>query len=304
MKNPRPPYANELWHYGVKGMHWGIRRYQPYPKGHKGGQYLNVNKKTGTQNEGDLALALTAYAALTALELSVIGGAAIAASVSNKNAKKFEAKCEKEREAAPTDKKTGLKKQTQQLPEKENLKRVNPSYKDLDATGARDNCVNCTMAAEMRMRGYEVQAKHNATGRPGMKVGESYFKGVKTKEVQMPPKYNPNDQDEFLRYYDREERKTQALGGNKELAKKGIEAIRQYPPNSRGQICVRWNRNCGHSMMFQTDANGNARILDGQTGKIFDEKAAYKLLTRTCGIELQRLDNCAINTKAIKEGVR
>ena len=24
---------NELYHYGVKGMRWGIRRYQPYPTG-------------------------------------------------------------------------------------------------------------------------------------------------------------------------------------------------------------------------------------------------------------------------------
>ena len=31
----RPPYPNELYHHGVLGMHWGIRRYQPYRKGDK-----------------------------------------------------------------------------------------------------------------------------------------------------------------------------------------------------------------------------------------------------------------------------
>lgn len=41
-KNPRPVYPNELYHYGVMGMHWGIRRYQPYRKGEKvkGGHFI------------------------------------------------------------------------------------------------------------------------------------------------------------------------------------------------------------------------------------------------------------------------
>lgn len=34
----------ELKHYGIKGMHWGIRRYQPYPDGSPAGKFVG-NKK-------------------------------------------------------------------------------------------------------------------------------------------------------------------------------------------------------------------------------------------------------------------
>ena len=41
-----PGDPNELCHHGVKGMHWGIRRYQPYPSGYNGdGKYTGYQIK-------------------------------------------------------------------------------------------------------------------------------------------------------------------------------------------------------------------------------------------------------------------
>lgn len=47
--------TDELYHYGVLGMHWGVRRFQPYPKGYKGdGKY--------SPESMDLAKKATRYA--------------------------------------------------------------------------------------------------------------------------------------------------------------------------------------------------------------------------------------------------
>lgn len=61
-ENPRPVYSNELYHYGVMGMHWGIRRYQPYAKGekHKGRFIGHAIAKNRTTRDAKLSSFLSA----------------------------------------------------------------------------------------------------------------------------------------------------------------------------------------------------------------------------------------------------
>ena len=41
----------ELKHYGVLGMHWGIRRYQPYPKGQKPAGAKEIGEAAESSND-------------------------------------------------------------------------------------------------------------------------------------------------------------------------------------------------------------------------------------------------------------
>lgn len=47
-----PEYSTELYHHGIKGMKWGVRRYQPYPDGSYGAGGKAIQKAERIAGKG------------------------------------------------------------------------------------------------------------------------------------------------------------------------------------------------------------------------------------------------------------
>ena len=131
---------NELKHYGVKGMHWGIRRYQPYTsnprKDGKGGKFIGNKPKAKIVKDKKGSIGLTAALGVTAAAVGVTAMKKAAEKRRTKNAAK------KRAEQAIMDKqkaKDGVKYMKQKLPENAQKDIANAGKKLRDAEKEMDD---------------------------------------------------------------------------------------------------------------------------------------------------------------------
>lgn len=274
---------DELYHYGVKGMQWGVRKeYEPHPRKRKDNKDKSAKRKKGLTDKQKRAIKIGVAVAATAL--AVYGGYKLTKSG------KLDGVIGKLKTELPSHFKDGLQLQKGQSSIEDNIKKVNPNFSLLNQKSYM-NCGNCSIAFEARMRGYDVTARGNSTGMRLTQLGE-FFTGLNSNSFQQV------DIDVPSRLIENKSRG--------DFVKDSIKSTisKSYDGNARGTIY--FTHNYGAHFFSWVKSGDDIKFYDSQNPKqnLDDLFAMYKRYPGVHQTTVVRLDDLGINTGNIKEVIK
>ena len=263
---------NELIHYGVKGMRWGVRRYRNKdgtltPAGKKRYSSRETNSKSIRSKKASDVIA-SGYAsdalAMEAVTITAMMGLMFAtaklSAVAFKKSKMSE--LEKMKNASAFKSKKELPKLKKREKPEESMKRTNP---DFPSTGSTMNCTFCTTAMALREKGYDVIAKKTKSGWPSE---ELFAKTFNSPTVKMSKRQNADEM---------------------------IKTLSDIGDCAYGNLVVNWKVGGAHSI-FWKNVGGRTHIYDGQSGQEYDvsnpSQSPLLRAIRLNSVIYNRLDNC------------
>jgi len=254
-----------LAHHGIVGMKWGKRNGPPYPLNASTHNKVvkRANKPASNKVGGVLSMAINTSAALSPLGMYV----------NKKNSMKDKARREAiDSREGKTDHRTGLLLKSRSYSEYEDAKLVNPGYKYYTGD-TRNNCLLCSLTYDQRRRGYDVIAKLSRKPMPTSIYGSVFGK-----------------------YY-----REHSYKGSK-ISNAIRDMKNENGGNSRGIITVHFGILGGHAMNYSV-TNGSFKLIDAQSGDVYDEQYANRLFSSTEMTRYFRTDNIpdtAIDYKELK----
>lgn len=281
-----------IQHHGIKGMKWGVRRYQNedgtltnagknrYKNSIYGSAYVKTTSDRDHSKSDKTPLAMMAVnVALDVLMLNPIGAAQDIGRLvqAGKSAVKTSI-YKKDRENCQIDKETGFAIKSKEMTQQQDASRVNPMVHNFD-NNTKKNCMLCTATYDLRRRGYEVMAKKASYGYFDEDV-KAWYPKVKVVSIKgVNEKGKPST-------------KSMMISLKNDLIKQGDGA--------RGNLMITWkNLRGGHSVAYEV-LNGQVKIVDAQIGKIYNNPDSF-LKQCNANVTYARLDNINFDSKTIKE---
>ena len=317
--------SNVLAHYGVKGMHWGVRRYQPYPKGHKGGKEVGEAAKKGrlaTEKEisdameelkidndtnnrhhkidrsvSDYVKKSMAKTTVKALltSVSALGETGnplampIAFGVTELIGTTFMG-------ARLIKHKLALNRYDKNIAEIKSNKKVDKE------TGLKLKRTKSTPDEDMKKINPAFGALSDESKANCVACSHTYALRRKGYDVMANGASEGYVTGTTLTAYPNA--KHERFSANGLNSSKGITRLVKeinLPNNAYGELCMNWIFGGGHSVIYTVE-NNTPMIRDCQSGKVYKGKAMKKLLEHATGqIEFTRLDNTKPNINALKE---
>ena len=268
--------SSDLYHHGIKGMKWGIRRYQRkdgaltsagkrrYSDDSNSEQDSSKTEKRGLQLTSSQKKAITIGSAVAVAALATYGSYKLGAfDKFQKSGMDAVGKMLKD----SVDPTTGFKLKSNTASILEDLKAVNPS-------GSNTNCRACSIATILRQRGLDVKARGDVPGGDFSEAISKAFKGAKVTEMSSPSK----------------ERIVNFI-------------TKRFGEDSSGAMATQFKY--ANGVKFQHAFNwavkdGKVTFMDGQKG-LDDISRFLDLIDKDGLAEIARLDNLDINLDGIRD---
>lgn len=287
----------ELYHHGVKGMRWGVRRWQNKDgsltsagkarrKNWTGGETYGRDLKRYTSMDLEYAKATALSVALLPAMLFIPGLAhlSLAKSLMDFRKNHLDGRTDYTKKEGDYEKLSDLKKKTSPSDPEIDVKQTNPRIGN--QKGKVNNCTLCTAAMELRNRGYDVIARSKGSGNIE-DIYSKWFKGAKVENVDVP----------------RNSRESRKSWANRSYSK-FCDELEKQGPGASGYVGLRWDRmGSGHAMWYKVGNDGEVVFYDGQTGKYGVNTDKYFAMADPSRRSYCRLDNCELDP-SVTESVR